>query len=296
MQKRCAKCRQVLPVVEFYRQAKARDGLQGRCKSCVKEGFAQWEAKQPPKPPRLCVQCGKPVTGGRYKLCSETCVRKQAVLHTRRYEAKRPKAVRVPMPEKSCEWCGAECGQRRWCDNRCKHKATYVPTGNKPGRKKKRKYPVSRVTRRPKSSGPFIAAACVTCGVPVVVRGADWRRARTCSTSCSRKLKRRTAREAPGYREARARGRAVRRARKRAAEKTEPIYRRKVFERDNWTCRLCKKPVAQDALVPHPKAATIDHILPLSLGGSHTYTNVQCAHFICNSKKSANVRQLSFAA
>lgn len=76
----------------------------------------------------------------------------------------------------------------------------------------------------------------------------------------------------------------------------EPIYRRKVYERDNWTCRLCHEPVARDEQVPHPWAPTLDHITPLSLGGRHNYTNVQTAHFICNSRKGNRVDQLSFAA
>lgn len=30
---------------------------------------------------------------------------------------------------------------------------------------------------------------------------------------------------------------------------------------------------------------TIDHMVPLSLGGSHTYDNVQSAHLVCNNKR-----------
>jgi 5-methylcytosine-specific restriction endonuclease McrA len=71
---------------------------------------------------------------------------------------------------------------------------------------------------------------------------------------------------------------------------------RVVFERDGWLCRLCLLPVDREATVPADFAPTVDHILPLSLGGAHAYPNVQCAHFICNSRKSANVTQLSFAA
>jgi 5-methylcytosine-specific restriction endonuclease McrA len=37
--------------------------------------------------------------------------------------------------------------------------------------------------------------------------------------------------------------------------------------------------------VPHLKAATIDHIIPLSISRDDTRANVQLAHFICNSIK-----------
>ena len=32
-------------------------------------------------------------------------------------------------------------------------------------------------------------------------------------------------------------------------------------------------------------AASLDHIIPLSQGGTHTYNNVQLAHFLCNISK-----------
>jgi 5-methylcytosine-specific restriction endonuclease McrA len=51
-----------------------------------------------------------------------------------------------------------------------------------------------------------------------------------------------------------------------------------VHERDNWTCRLCLLPVDPALPWPHPMSASVDHILPLSRGGSHTLANVQCAH------------------
>lgn len=32
--------------------------------------------------------------------------------------------------------------------------------------------------------------------------------------------------------------------------------------------------------------ASLDHIVPMSLGGGHTYLNTQCSHLMCNLKKS----------
>ena len=66
----------------------------------------------------------------------------------------------------------------------------------------------------------------------------------------------------------------------------EDVWRSKVYERDGWKCQLCGKALKRDAVVPHPKAPTLDHIIPLSKGGTHEYANVQAAHFICNSIKS----------
>ncbi|MEZ0366797.1 HNH endonuclease [Mycobacterium sp. pUA109] len=66
----------------------------------------------------------------------------------------------------------------------------------------------------------------------------------------------------------------------------EPISRRKVYERDNWTCGVCGDPVDRALKYPDPMAASLDHIKPLSLGGPHLYSNVQCAHWQCNIEKS----------
>ena len=59
-----------------------------------------------------------------------------------------------------------------------------------------------------------------------------------------------------------------------------------IFERDNWICALCGKPVDRSAAWPLPNSPSIDHIVPLSRGGPHTPDNVQLAHLRCNLKKS----------
>jgi 5-methylcytosine-specific restriction endonuclease McrA len=49
---------------------------------------------------------------------------------------------------------------------------------------------------------------------------------------------------------------------------------------------LCDLPIDRSLKHPHAMSPVIDHIKPLSKGGSHTYTNVQAAHMRCNSSKS----------
>jgi hypothetical protein len=83
------------------------------------------------------------------------------------------------------------------------------------------------------------------------------------------------------------------RRRARAVGGTPVAYVRvEIFQRDSWTCRLCGKRVKRTARVPDPKAPVIDHIVPLAAGaengGVDAPWNVQCAHFLCNSIKSAN--------
>jgi 5-methylcytosine-specific restriction endonuclease McrA len=68
-----------------------------------------------------------------------------------------------------------------------------------------------------------------------------------------------------------------------------PYRRLDIFERDGWRCQLCRRPVKRAATVPHPLAPTIDHVIPLALGGPDAPENVQCACFECNTHKSHGV-------
>lgn len=95
-----------------------------------------------------------------------------------------------------------------------------------------------------------------------------------CSDVCCRKNVQRTARTARKLR-----------VRVTAVEMVNPIN---VFDRDGWRCQLCK------CLTPrkyrgsyHPRAPELDHIVPLSAGGEHSYRNTQCACRSCNSTKGA---------
>lgn len=60
---------------------------------------------------------------------------------------------------------------------------------------------------------------------------------------------------------------------------------REIFERDGWRCHLCNKPVDRNAKRNSDFGATIDHLIPLSLGGTDVAANVATAHFLCNIKK-----------
>jgi len=58
-----------------------------------------------------------------------------------------------------------------------------------------------------------------------------------------------------------------------------------LFKRDAGRCQICGKKLNLKRQVPHPLAATRDHIIPLSKGGEHSYKNTQLSCFKCNSLK-----------
>lgn len=79
---------------------------------------------------------------------------------------------------------------------------------------------------------------------------------------------------------------AFRRGRMRAAE-AEPVNPHKVFARDGWLCRLCgiETPKVLRGTCEH-NAPELDHSVPLSRHGPHTYANTQCLCRSCNQFKS----------
>ncbi len=67
-------------------------------------------------------------------------------------------------------------------------------------------------------------------------------------------------------------------SRKRGASTTEIINRVEIFVRDSQHCHICRKKVK-------PKDRSLDHLIPLIHGGSHTSLNVALAHRRCNSAR-----------
>jgi 5-methylcytosine-specific restriction endonuclease McrA len=55
---------------------------------------------------------------------------------------------------------------------------------------------------------------------------------------------------------------------------TAPLTRSAVFARDNWSCQYCGAP-----------AENLDHVVPRSRGGPHSWDNVVAACRRCNSRK-----------
>ncbi len=70
------------------------------------------------------------------------------------------------------------------------------------------------------------------------------------------------------------------------------LSRQNIFLRDNHICQYCHRKFSE-------KRLTIDHVLPLSKGGKHEWTNVVTACSLCNNKKGdkspekANLRLLT---
>lgn len=94
-----------------------------------------------------------------------------------------------------------------------------------------------------------------------------------CSSACS---KRHSGRIAKSIRDARIK-----------TTRREPVSHTKVFKQANWMCAVCGVDTPREMRGSNDNSAPeLDHIVPLSRGGTHTYDNVQCLCRKCNGEKS----------
>jgi 5-methylcytosine-specific restriction endonuclease McrA len=58
--------------------------------------------------------------------------------------------------------------------------------------------------------------------------------------------------------------------------------RRRIFERDDWRCRVCGKSVTDTVHRDHPRRAVAGHILAKATGGEWTDENMATLCYPCN--------------
>jgi 5-methylcytosine-specific restriction endonuclease McrA len=128
------------------------------------------------------------------------------------------------------------------------------------------------------------ATPCELCGGPV-----GFGRVKHCP-DCAKKMRLARSRDWMARNRERMREHARKRlALKKGAPVVEEFTYEQVYERDGTHCQICGAPVVigwdRFVLGYNPLAAHVDHIVPLSRGGSHTLENVQLACAFCNQSK-----------
>ena len=79
-----------------------------------------------------------------------------------------------------------------------------------------------------------------------------------------------------------------RRARKTAAT-IGPIDLKALWDSNQGRCQLCGGAIDPSLRWPDPMSQSVDHIVPLSKGGTHEQSNLQWTHLVCNIRKGATV-------
>ena len=142
-----------------------------------------------------------------------------------------------------------------------------------------------------------IAAPCRYCAWQqrIANRPNTWRNAgKPCKGRCGKQLTRYQQhtcldpeciktyqRESPKHKASRRKHRHVRRARKRAAfvENVDVMLH---FQWQQGRCYHCDRKIDLTKSAPHPNSLTLDHLVPLALGGDHSYANTAASCWDCN--------------
>lgn len=148
-------------------------------------------------------------------------------------------------PDRTCTLCGKTFSPAVYNQKRCSPKCTRRAARLRAGARKR--------------GGP------VPKSVPCAICGAEFPMISTRQRYCSRRCRMRAKDQYRRYR---------------AESKRNTVY-----ERDENVCQLCLMPVDTSIPYPHPLAATLDHIVPVTAGGTHDIDNLQLAHMACNASK-----------
>lgn len=70
----------------------------------------------------------------------------------------------------------------------------------------------------------------------------------------------------------------LKRSRFAAIAEKEVVDRLVVAQRDKWRCHICRRRITKATL-------SLDHLIPITKGGAHTYRNVAACHKRCNSRR-----------
>lgn len=256
--------------------------------------------------PRLCEWCGKefPAKMKNSRYCSDACMRRAGNRrkHPDWYGGATGGNRNTPKGTKRCILCGAEfvyiSSRRTFCSSQCKDRASYNRTDAETRRQQdreqyKRSHPGAKTreqlmaehkerrkaTEEEKAARLAITYTCKICGRPYHTLNTNQK---TCSPECSKRLQN-------IHRDHRI---------PKGAVIDRNISLASLYERDKGTCHICGLACDYNdyEIVDGVKKIgnlypTIDHVIPLSRGGLHEWENVKLAHRICNSIKSADVRE-----
>lgn len=252
---------------------------EAQVKSARRNGASQHAAL----PERTCIHCGSTFRRRKkgsekadsYKYCSRSCAftdpngpfRSRTLAKLAKLEFKRQKLIerktgRERLVVRQCSECGsvfrATNNLQKTCGTAC-------------GIERRRRLPYRTHSR-----------ICAKCQKPFRAG----RRTQSLCVLCSQREIRRRRRQM-GLDD---RGKHAKRAKRAGVPYVRGISGIKVFRRDGWRCHICKQRTPKHLQGKNqPRSPELDHIIPISQGGSHTWDNVACACRECNGRKSNRI-------
>ncbi len=259
-----------------------------------------------------CIQCGKPLVGSRRKFCSQECAS--------RYEhIKEGKTQNHGELVKTCVVCGKEFttwqSNKITCSDECK---TYNNNHRKNSKERNRKAYLKKNPNARKLEDIMIEAKAKKQRMEEERARLQAEKAKVLAENRAKKEAEKQARKEywQNYHEARICANCGKTfvsnfpTKKYCSDKCANHYRKVkrryktitvdknisiegVALRDKNVCQLCGQLVDWDdyevidsVVICGNNYPSIDHIIPISLGGVHAWDNVQLAHRVCNSCKS----------
>lgn len=261
-----------------------------------------------------CNHCGKTFTpnknGAKYKYCSEECSKEERRKRKReRWRKQNPDWNKKII--KKCEWCGDDYSvpkrnahQARFCSDKCNNTWwSRVVYGHKPIEERNAERRERRLKRQAKLEKERAIRTLRSSLIRVIKHKEEQERIKrltreceecgtmfydphphtlTCSSECSRKRSNRLSR----YYE-----------RKRINKYNlvdKDISLKRLYKRDKGICYLCGEPCDYNDKIITDEGhyivgetyPSIDHVIPISKGGKHSWNNVKLAHHRCNTLKS----------
>lgn len=298
-----------------YGEARYRGSCSEDCRK-IRDAKRNAENRDKNQKPRHCISCGLQV-GKRVKRCTPCNEKHYQGYAERRARSRgvRPKAEAIAERQKGsirysglkCQGCGEAFVPKAldrlvYCSRSChvatrakgaqiNREALYALKVETTALRLIRTKMRARLKRIDQIRGWIerANAQCLVCASSVGLKRARVSTTAYCSNRCVQTQ--------PHYAEIKRVARLKGKARKRAAT-VESVSPARVFERDGWMCHLCGgKTLKHKRGTYHPKAPELDHIVPLSKGGEHSYRNTACAHRKCNAAKSDKIMgQLSLLA
>ena len=155
---------------------------------------------------------------------------------------------------KHCEWCAisfeTEYDTKTYCTRQHKERARHYRKTSRPGKEFKAQF--SRL--------------CKGCAAPFTTRRTQ---KLYCTTECQKFYRQQYLRD---------RDRMYRNAK-------TPAFKARIYFKSNGKCGICHQAIDTTLAWPDPLSLSLDHIVPRSLGGTHSAHNLQAAHLECNAKR-----------
>lgn len=125
---------------------------------------------------------------------------------------------------------------------------------------------------------------CTACGIAIDDPGLHKRK-----LCCECRIEVESLRSAAAAANRRRLAKTNKRWRRRIYSAGDMIDKRRLFEHSFWRCNWCGIKTNPQLDYQHGDYPTVDHLIPLSCGGSHTWTNVLCACRRCNTERSTKL-------